>query len=80
MGISYKIGRKMCIRDSLCAALYSNGKSTGKWVKYGGIVCLLAAGAATAIAQCSSFEKEDTTTEKSPSARVITTPKPVNKT
>lgn len=66
--------------DDLCAALYSNGKSTGKWVKYGGIVCLLAAGAATAIAQCSSFEKEDTTTEKSPSARVITTPKPVNKT
>ena len=79
-GMAVDAKKRYSSMDDLCAALYSNGKSTGKWVKYGGIVCLLAAGAATAIAQCSSFEKEDTTTEKSPSARVITTPKPVNKT
>jgi hypothetical protein len=79
-GMAVDAKKRYSSMDELCAALYSNGKSTGKWVKYGGIVCLLAACAATAIAQCSFFEKEDTTTEKSSSARVIATTKPVNKT
>lgn len=79
-GMAVDAKKRYSSMDELCAALYSNGKSTGKWGKYGGIVCLLAACAATAIAQCSFFEKEDTTTEKSSSARVIATTKPVNKT
>ncbi len=65
-GMAVDAKKRYSSMDDLCAALYSNGKSTGKWVKYGGIVCLLAACAATAIAQCSFFEKEDTTKNHHP--------------